>query len=88
MEGWLNQIQSFETLWPDYKTLTLNELLCLFTYFVCYSLLNLKRVFILQREVWNERVNVCVWNVRGMCVSKNTNQFHITCLCIVIRVVE
>ena len=29
MEGWLNQIQSSETLWPDNKTLILNELLLL-----------------------------------------------------------
>jgi len=25
--------------------------------------------------LWNEHVNVWVWNVRGMCVS-NANQFH------------
>ena len=59
MEGRLNQIQSSVTLRPDNKALTY-ELFFSFP-FHCY-LLKL-HVFNLQREVWNERVNVCVWNV-------------------------
>ena len=51
---------------PNPKTSTLNELLLLSR----ILLVKLKLpVFILQREVGNERVNVCVWNALGMCAS-------------------
>ena len=72
MEGRLNQIQSSETLWSNNKALTYGLQMNCFLFSL--SLLFASRVFNLQREVWNERANVCVWNVRGIC-GNNANQF-------------
>ena len=76
MEGRLNQIQSSAALWADDKALTYGlQIICfLFSLSLLFALLKL-RVFNLQREVWNECGNMCMWNVRGMCAS-NANQFH------------
>ena len=72
MEGWSNQIQSSETLWPDNKALTygleMNSLFFVFTFseIVCISLA--------KGAVERACMYACGM-CDGMCVSY-VNQFH------------